>query len=187
MDLQLLRIVLVVIAVAVYMLHVNGARATFKTADDRKHLSPPVLVMMIGTLLSLYNVLFAEMNPRFVPVGCVGLIGAAALFEWARRSIRGRTFTVFFTNDVPQFVWTGGPYAYVRHPFYTSYLLSYASVAIALRSVVQALVFFAMVAFFWTAAAREERKFANSSFAAEYAAYRSRTGRFVPRLLPATP
>jgi protein-S-isoprenylcysteine O-methyltransferase Ste14 len=187
MDLQVERIALVVIAVAVYMLHVNGARATFKTAGDRKRLSPPVLVMMIATLLSLYNVAFAEINPRLLVAGCAGLLGAAALFEWARRSIRGRTFTVFFTNDVPQFVWTGGPYAYVRHPFYTSYLLSYASVAIALRSVLQALLFFAMLAFFWTAAAREERKFANSSFAAEYAAYRRKTGRFVPRLIPATP
>jgi protein-S-isoprenylcysteine O-methyltransferase Ste14 len=187
MEWQILRALLAIGAAAVFLLHVQGARATFKIGDGRKRLAPPVLVMMLAIAGSLHQIAVAPLNPPLVIFGLLGLAASAALFQWARRSIQGRTFTVFFTNDTPQFVWTGGPYAYVRHPFYTSYLLSYGAVALALRSVLQVSIFLIMIMFFWIAARREERKFANSSFAAEYAAYRRRTGRFIPRLIPATP
>jgi protein-S-isoprenylcysteine O-methyltransferase Ste14 len=89
-----------------------------------------------------------------------------------------------FSNDVPAMLWTGGPFAYVRNPFYASYLLAMASVALMLPSVVRFLVLAATAVLLTVAARHEEQKFAKSPLAGEYESYRQRTGRFVPKLVP---
>jgi len=48
--------------------------------------------------------------------------------------------------------------------------------------VFRAAVFAAMVIYFLRAALHEEKKFAGSELAGEYARYKQRTGRFLPRV-----
>lgn len=84
-------------------------------------------------------------------------------------------------NDAPQQIVTYGPYRWVRHPFYVSFLLS----------LLGALLFFPHPAMVFTllygylilnyTAAREERRLKESQFGAEYEVYMRQTGRFVPR------
>lgn len=84
-------------------------------------------------------------------------------------------------NDAPQQIVTYGPYRWVRHPFYVSFLLS----------LLGALLFFPHPAMVFTlvygylilnyTAAREERRLQASQFGAEYEAYMRQTGRFLPR------
>ncbi len=123
-----------------------------------------------------------QLNSVMVVPGFAGLMGALALFEWARRSVRGRLFSYVFSDDQPGFLWTAGPFAYVRNPFYASYLLTMASANVMLPSVMSVIVLAATTTYFVSAALFEERKFARSPLAAEYEAYKRRTGRFLPRL-----
>jgi protein-S-isoprenylcysteine O-methyltransferase Ste14 len=115
-------------------------------------------------------------------VGVAGLAAALALFQWAAHSIRGRVFSLAGHDDTPQFVHTSGPYAYVRNPFYASYLLAGLSTTIMRPSVWGVLVMVLSIGYYEWLARFEEGKFERSPVAAEYAAYKARTGRLWPRL-----
>jgi protein-S-isoprenylcysteine O-methyltransferase Ste14 len=132
----------------------------------------------------MINTSSIPLNPWLVVPGCVGLAGALALFAWGRRSIRGQYFSYVFSNDTPALLWTGGPFGYIRNPFYASYLLAMASVALMLPGLIRFLVFAATALLLTSAARHEEKKFANSPLASEYESYRQRTGRFIPPFGP---
>ena len=104
------------------------------------------------------------------------------LFTWAARSISGQHFTYIFSGDQPQFIWQQGPFAYIRNPFYTSYMLSQLGAALLAATPAAILTVACMFAYFFLAARFEERKFRTSPLAVQYAAYFSRTGRFFPKL-----
>lgn len=103
------------------------------------------------------------------------------LYESARRVVTGRGFCSVLSGEVPQAVCTVGPYRYIRHPVYTSYLLAFLAFVVAFPGVQSAAVFLANLVFFVFAAAHEERTIAHSPLAKGYAAYRQVAGMFVPR------
>jgi protein-S-isoprenylcysteine O-methyltransferase Ste14 len=115
-------------------------------------------------------------------VGVAGLAASLALFHWAAWSIRGRTFSLAGHDDVPQFVHSTGPYAFIRNPFYASYILAGISTIVMWPSVWGALTVVFAVAYYEWLARFEEQKFARSPVAAEYAQYKAHTGRLFPRL-----
>jgi protein-S-isoprenylcysteine O-methyltransferase Ste14 len=116
-----------------------------------------------------------------VTVGLAGFVASLALFHWAGFSIRAREFSYIFSTDVPQFLHTRGPYSYVRNPFYSSYMLAFVSAALIHPGVVTIAIAVAMVFYFDMAARFEERKFEGSPLRAQYAEYKRRTGRFLPK------
>ena len=141
----------------------------------------------IGIALSMWGSLaatrFARVPPRFVQlIGAGGLLLSLALFQWAAASIRGRTFSFAGNHDLPQFVHRSGPYAYVRNPFYLSYLLAEIATVLIWPSVWGVLLLVVMVVYFQWLTRFEEDKFARSPVAAEFAAYKASTGRLLPRL-----
>jgi protein-S-isoprenylcysteine O-methyltransferase Ste14 len=84
-------------------------------------------------------------------------------------------------NDAPRSIVTYGAYKYVRHPFYTSFLLAFAAALLAMPGLVTAaLLGYQFVALNLTAQ-REEARLAASEFGAEYQAYIGQTGRFFPK------
>jgi protein-S-isoprenylcysteine O-methyltransferase Ste14 len=164
----------------VWVRHFLGAARTFsvprgETPSRLIHLFP----LSVGVLVFLSFT--RSFEARMVIPGVIGLFGSLALFEWARQSVRGKPFSYIYSKDTPQFVWTSGPYAFVRNPFYVSYLLSYFAVAIMFPGIASFAVVVGMTIYFNVAARQEEKKFERSPLAAEYAAYRKRTGRFIPR------
>jgi len=50
-------------------------------------------------------------------------VGGAGLFWWAVRATRGCGLGACFQGIVPAVVVRAGPYRWMRHPFYTSYML----------------------------------------------------------------
>jgi protein-S-isoprenylcysteine O-methyltransferase Ste14 len=112
----------------------------------------------------------------------LALFGAAlALFFWTVRATRQTPPTLAFDTDSPAFLLRHGPYQYVRHPFYLSYLLFWTGTAVAFTGLASWLAPAVMLAVYWNAASREEQKFAASDFRAAYAAYRRQAGMFLPR------
>jgi protein-S-isoprenylcysteine O-methyltransferase Ste14 len=112
----------------------------------------------------------------------IGLFAAAlALFWWAVAAHgRTRPYTAF-AHDPPGRLVTGGPYRYVRHPFYTAYLIGWVAGS-AVTACLELLATAAwMFAIYYTAAVREERVIRASALSAAYESYCRTAGRFVPR------
>ena len=87
-----------------------------------------------------------------------------------------------FDTENPVSLVTSGPYRYVRHPFYTSYLIFWTGLAIGTWSLWAIPVLVLMGVLYTVAARGEEAKFARTQMSDEYATYRARTGMFWPKL-----
>jgi protein-S-isoprenylcysteine O-methyltransferase Ste14 len=85
-------------------------------------------------------------------------------------------------DDAPVEIVTAGPYARIRHPFYTSFLLAFAAAFLALpHAATFVCLLYACAALSFTAG-REERRLAASEFGGDYRRYMATTGRFLPKL-----
>jgi protein-S-isoprenylcysteine O-methyltransferase Ste14 len=105
-----------------------------------------------------------------------------ALFAWTVSSTRRTPPTLAFDDDAPSFLLRHGPYQYVRHPFYLSYLLYWTGTACAFSGILPWAAPVVMGIVYARAASREEGKFARSELAMAYDAYRRRAGMFLPRV-----
>ncbi len=85
-------------------------------------------------------------------------------------------------DDAPRNIVTYGAYKYVRHPFYSAFLLALAGTLIGCPypGTLVCLVY-AIVILHYTAR-KEERKLSRSEFGDEYRSYLACTGCFLPRL-----
>jgi protein-S-isoprenylcysteine O-methyltransferase Ste14 len=85
-------------------------------------------------------------------------------------------------NDAPQSIVTYGAYKYVRHPFYSAFLLALIGTLVACPhpATLACLIYTALMLRY--TAGKEEHKLSNSEFGDEYRSYLARTGRFLPRL-----
>ena len=117
--------------------------------------------------------------PRLL--GFALLIAALTLLEWAAFSIRGKMFSYLGSKDTPQFLFTDGPYALIRHPFYSCYQLTHIAIALIFPTPWTLAVAAFTIALLHYGAIFEENKFARSPHADAYKAYMARTGRFWPR------
>jgi protein-S-isoprenylcysteine O-methyltransferase Ste14 len=149
----------------------NGARRDIRAA------------LMSGSIwaviLSTYR---AHRAPAPLVIAAIALLGIGlALFVWSAYSIHGKVFSYAYTHDTPQFLHTSGPYAYVRNPFYVSYLTVGAACILMWPTWLGAAFGLAMLVVFDRLARFEERKFESSPVRAEYERYKARTGRLLPR------
>ena len=76
-----------------------------------------------------------------------------------------------------------GPYRFVRHPFYCSYLLTWLAGGVATLNPLLLATFVVMAVLYRVAATKEEKKFAASPLADDYRRYRRCTGQFFPNPL----
>ena len=176
-----LRTAVQIVAIVVWMRHLGGAARTFSRAKGEVP-SRLIYCFTLALVILVFGSFNAPFERRMAIPGLIGLVGSIVLFEWARQSVRGKVFSYIFSNDTPEFLWTSGPYVYIRNPFYASYLLSYFAAAIMFPGIPSLIVVVGMTIYFNAAARHEERKFERSPLATEYEAYRRRTGRFIPRL-----
>lgn len=120
------------------------------------------------------------------PAGAV-LIGVAlelaslVLFWAAIRASRKARLRLAFDTENPDSLVTDGPYRYLRHPFYTSYVIFWSGWAIAVWSPWALAPLLAIVGVYIAAARGEEAKFEKTALAGDYQAYKQRTGFFWPR------
>ncbi len=148
--------------------------------------------MKLTSLLSLIGIgwFLADRWQKHALAGTVGpatdaaalsvLLIFTALFWWAVRTTRQRRLTLAFSKDQPAFIHTSGPYSWIRHPFYSSYLLFWIGTAIAAADVLFWVIPLTMAAIYWRAIRIEEAKFSASPVSSEYRAYKARTGMLLP-------
>jgi protein-S-isoprenylcysteine O-methyltransferase Ste14 len=114
-------------------------------------------------------------------VAAVVLALSLALYEWSRHAIWMRGFRIAWSGIVPEELCERGPYRYLRHPLYTSYLLAFLAAAIALPHPLTALVFAANLVLVIHGARDDERAIGESPLAGAYAEYRKHAGMFWPK------
>ncbi len=118
--------------------------------------------------------------------GVAFLAGSLGLFWWSVRINRKAPLTIAFSKNHPTHLVEAGPYAWVRHPFYVSYSMAWVGGWLATGQGALVLCLFCMGFLYFKAAQLEEQKFAVSSMAADYAAYKARVGMFFPKLSSTT-
>lgn len=85
-------------------------------------------------------------------------------------------------DDAPRAIVTYGAYKYVRHPFYSAFLLALIGTLVACPHPGTLVCLVYAGAMLHYTARKEEHKLASSEFGDEYRRYLTRTGRFLPRL-----
>jgi protein-S-isoprenylcysteine O-methyltransferase Ste14 len=122
-----------------------------------------------------------EQPPAAQLIGLAIELGGLWLFWAAIRASRAARLRFAFDTEGPQGLLTTGPYARIRHPFYASYLLVWIGWAVATWTLFALIPLLFMVVVYAVAARFEERLFANTPLATDYAAYRKRAGLFWPK------
>lgn len=108
------------------------------------------------------------------------LVFSLTLFWYAKKTIERVKFDVIFSQKAPEVLVTKGPYRYIRHPFYTSYMTAYLGLIILNYNLVVSFLAGILIADYILAAKNEEKKFLNSSFSDEYKTYKAKTKMFFP-------
>jgi protein-S-isoprenylcysteine O-methyltransferase Ste14 len=143
-----------------------------------KYLSGVVMLTQFGLLAWPGNVTGSK---TYIAVAFYVL--ALALF-WRTVAVnRARPLRIAFTEEVPGHLVERGPYRFVRHPFYTSYMLAWLAGSVATASWVLLGSCLLLFILYYRAARFEEGLFRRSNLADAYERYRSRTGMFFPRLV----
>jgi protein-S-isoprenylcysteine O-methyltransferase Ste14 len=137
----------------------------------------------ICLLAHLYILLTASISPIWGIVGGFGYLLAYSLFWRAIRVNRSSPLTHAFTPDAPRHLVRGGPYRFIRHPFYAAYSLGWMAGVVGTQSLAL-LPTLGMLVIYYLAARAEEQKFMASPFREQYLEYQRSTGMFLPvRLL----
>src|SRR5688572_20271029 len=142
-----LRQIVQTVAVVVWVRHFTGAARTF-SAPKGERPSPTIYFFSLATVVLGYRLFNTPLETRMVILGLAAFAGSLILFEWARWSVRGKYFSYIFSKDTPHFICTSGPYAYIRNPFYASYMLSYIGAAMMFPGLTAFAVVAAMIAYF---------------------------------------
>ena len=159
------------------------ARRTFRfTGSGGPGVMLAALSMMSGFWLAVWAGRHGAYDSMRWTAGVVVAICSIGLYESARHVVTGRGFCAALSGEVPPAICTEGPYHYIRHPVYTSYLLAFLALLIAFPGSETGFVFLANLAFFVYVATDEEGTIAHSQIAEAYASYRRGTGMFFPRV-----
>lgn len=137
-------------------------------------------IVGIQILTTLYKFTTAtETTMLALAVWQAALLASLSVFWWAIFTARKLDFA--FSKSVGDLL-TSGPYAIVRHPFYTSYILVWASTTIIFNSVFLWFTLLYLVTFYFMSARDEEKVILSSEHSKEYFEYRQRVGMFIPRI-----
>ena len=147
-------------------------------------------VLHIAVMCVAFDLLFGSprigaLGFRFLPNGVsiawagLGLvIAGAAIAVWARTMLGGNWSATVALKQDHEFV-RRGPYALVRHPIYSGFLLAIIGTALALGEV-RGLVAFAVAFIGWAVKSATEERFLVDQFDGAYIRYRAEVRRLIP-------
>ena len=159
-----------------------GVRGHFVGDKTPGGMQVVVVLSFVGSAVFLFDLWKTSVPDWRAATGFCLHLSAIALFGWAVLATRKNRPALAFAGERPAHIFRSGPYAYIRHPFYTSYLLFWLGCAIATSSLTLLLVLLSLAIIYTIAALGEERNFSRSSIRDEYEAFRKSTGLFWPKL-----
>ncbi len=157
----------------------------------KHHFNMPVIpngVRLISTLVIIsaailsFLCFYLEQPTSAQIVGLIFLSFSFVLFWVTIRESSKAKLLAAFDEKLPHGLLKTGPYSYVRHPFYTSYLIQWVGWGIAAWTIWAIVPILFMTVTYWVAARDEENKFSKTEMADDYKQYISSTGRFFPKI-----
>ena len=172
-------------AVSIFVLLANlwAVRRHFSSPKTPPQAALLMVAIVLSSVLLLILTWAVEQPPAAQLCGVAVELFSAYLFGAAVMASRTARLRFAFDPAQPHGLLQSGPYRFVRHPFYTSYLLLWTGWSIAVWSPFAIIVPPVFLIIYWRAARMEERNFAASALAEPYEEYRKRVGFFFPRLL----
>ncbi len=142
-------------------------------------------VVSVVSLLGLGAFLFYAFQSGLVFSGMslAGIVIALALFFWAVSHSKDKRLALAFdTQQQSVGIIRTGPWRYMRHPFYASYLIFWLSCALATQHPISVIVFVTLACVYTYSALVEERVLSSGPLQKDYQEYRETVGFFYPRL-----
>lgn len=176
-----------VLAIATYGSFIWAALAFFKPQSDSARFGRAVVSIagLVATVSSLWgigqNVRLTDVPLRDLASAILFLM-ASGLFWWTIFAVKKIRFDFAMSDVTPGAIAIDGPYQYVRHPFYGSYILGWLAGIVAAPSIIQIVAALALLGVYVVSAKREQEIILNSQFGASYAVYMGKTGMFFPAL-----
>lgn len=173
------------------LVSIGISRDKFYTATEGIMIAVPRFLLLGASLIGTF---IYSIDPRLMRWSALPLpvwtrwlgflLGLVALFIffWVLRSL-GQNFSTTLTIHKRQTLVTQGPYQWVRHPMYTSFVLLW--VGFLFLSVNWFIGLTGILAFVWAIVVRtpKEEQMMIDRFGEEYIAYMKRTGRYLPHWL----
>jgi protein-S-isoprenylcysteine O-methyltransferase Ste14 len=144
-----------------------------------KALSSLGLVFFVAQLAALYWPAPQPNQPLQI-VGLALFLIAIGLFWWTVPYARRAALRIAFTTHEPDTLMSAGPYRFVRHPFYSSYISYWLAGVLVSQQWLLLISLVVMSWFYISAMIHEERAFLSSKLRDQYKAYRARTGALLP-------
>ena len=155
----------------------------FFTRPDRMTLGMKVTAVLGAAFAFLYlwAILAADdISVLSCSIAASLCVSACGLFWWAVGANWKRPLPACFSPNRCLHLNRRGPYRFVRHPFYCSYLLAWFTGVVATGNLWLLPTALVMLAIYASAARREEEHFACGPLADDYREYRNHTGQLVP-------
>lgn len=194
-DLVLIRLFLLIwgiLALTIRLVYASRARTRKAEPGVAQTVPHPLAVLAMATWFGLFGGILVA--PGFVQtqlyalpgldfariVGMTGLTIGLLLLLKSHQAL-GEFYGVKLYIKQAHRIVDFGPYAQVRHPMYTTYLIWYASLALIIPHAIPILVFFTGVYGFSRMAAGEENML-KLALGQPYERYICEVGRFIPKL-----
>jgi protein-S-isoprenylcysteine O-methyltransferase Ste14 len=177
---SILRLAVISIHFATNLTFLVGVQVVFRRVSGAPRHLLVVLPASMAVICELAVITTSDPAQILLSSGLVFDTLGLALFLWTALTTRSRRLSLAFSTDQPDFILAAGPYAHVRHPFYTSYLSVFLGGWIASGSLILGTALVPALTAYVAAARFEERKFEHSPLAGAYGEYRHQVSMFVP-------
>jgi protein-S-isoprenylcysteine O-methyltransferase Ste14 len=139
------------------------------------------LFSLLSYMLFLYLLFLRGLQVSLgTSAGLAGFVLSLVLFWWTVATTRRHRLCLAYTDAEPTSIYTTGPYSYIRHPFYLSYIIFWVSAALVIGGW-QWMPAIVLTSWYISIAKREEERFLASVLSTDYAIFRHRTGMLIPR------
>lgn len=135
--------------------------------------------LQIAATYYLYVNASTEWNSVNIIIGLLGYSVGLGLFWWSISTAKKLDFA--FTPRGDSLI-TKGPYAFVRHPFYSSYALTWITSTFLFNNPMLWITLSYMMAYYYLAAKSEEGAILTGEYSHEYRLYSQTAGMFLPRI-----
>jgi len=157
-------------------------RTHFSSETVPREVRLTVVISYLGIMAFVYLMMRDRHALTLLAAALTIFLVSLALFLWAVRTTQSLRLKLAFDPEQAGFLTQAGPYKYIRHPFYASYILFWLACTIATLHPLVLLFLVVFSAVNLTAAYREEDAFEKSPFGTEYRIYRKTAGLFWPKL-----
>ena len=138
---------------------------------------PTVVIHILSTY---YYMLITPVGNSFHATLAAALyIISLILFWWSISTAKQLDFA--FSDNVGEII-TNGPFGFIRHPFYVSYILCWFTGSLLFNSLLLWITLTYLIFFYFLSARREENVILQSTYSTEYASYKKEIGMFLPRV-----